>query len=193
MAKAKSFQTVIGKKPLRIAFAHLLEPEEFNGKTNYSCLVIIPKDDEDTLDRVKGIVKQAKEAFKAANGGKLPKDFRNPLRDGSEKDEYEGFEDSYFISVKSKFPPNVQIKKNGQYNDVVDPDDIYSGMYARLAIGAFSYNEMGNSGVGLNLSAVVKMKEGEPFTGGDLSATFSEFDDDEGPDNESDDSDDEDW
>lgn len=179
MAKQKAFTTVIGKKPLRIAFANILEPEEFSGKTNYSCIAIIPKDDKDTLERVKGIIKQAKDAFKAANGGKLPKDFRNPLRDGAEKEEYDGFEDSYFISVKSKFAPNVQIKENGSYNDVTDPDDIYSGMYARLAIGAFSYDEMGNSGVGLNFSAIVKMKDGEPFKGGDLSATFSEFDEDD--------------
>ena len=46
------------------------------------------------------------------------------------------------------------------------PQDIYSGMYARVTINFFGYNTAGKRGVGCGLGNVMKTRDGEPLAGG---------------------------
>ena len=47
----------------------------------------------------------------------------------------------------------------------LDPNDIYSGMYARVTVRFFAYDTAGRKGVGCGLGNVLKTREGEAFSG----------------------------
>jgi hypothetical protein len=46
------------------------------------------------------------------------------------------------------------------------PQDIYSGMYARVTINFFGYARAGKRGIGCGLGNVMKTRDGEPLAGG---------------------------
>ena len=52
---------------------------EMNGKDEFSTQVLVPKTDTETVGALKAA---AKEALTAKFGDKIPKNVRNPLRDG---------------------------------------------------------------------------------------------------------------
>ena len=51
------------------------------------------------------------------------------------------------------------------------PQDIYSGMYARVTINFFGYMSNGKKGVGCGLGNVMKTRDGEPLAGGASAAS----------------------
>ena len=58
-------------------------------------------------------------------------------------------------------------------NHELAPDQIYSGMYARVSINFYGYFAAGKRGVGCGLRGVMKTRDGEPLGGGVVTA--SEF------------------
>ena len=50
------------------------------------------------------------------------------------------------------------------------PQDIYSGMYARVTLNFFAFNSNGNKGIGCGLGNVLKTRDGEPLAGGATAA-----------------------
>lgn len=60
---------------------------------------------------------------------------------------------------------------------ILDPTEIYSGIYGRVAVDFFPYNFAGKQGVGCSLCNVQKLSEGEP-----LGATRPSAEDDFGGD-----------
>ena len=51
------------------------------------------------------------------------------------------------------------------------PQDIYSGMYARVTVNFFAFDSHGNKGVGCGLGNVLKTRDGEPLSGGASAAS----------------------
>lgn len=149
----------------RASYARLMRPakNEMNGKEEYSVVLLISKDDADTLSKLKNA---AKAAISAKFGGTAPKGMRNPIQDG-DSPKQDGsprgaeFEGHHFINVKcdaSKHKPSVIDAKG---NELIDPDAVVSGDYIRCSLNAYAYDQAGNKGVSFGLNNVQLMRKGE--------------------------------
>lgn len=168
----------------RLSFAQLFRPRAMNsgGEPKYSCILVF--DQEAQKDpRYKEMQRAAQAAAKEKFGDNLPKKFRNPFRDGEEKEELDGFEPGFkFISVSTKQKPGVVNRKKEE----IDEDEIKSGDYVIASIRAFAYDREGNRGVSFGLNNILKVREGEALGGGRQSAD-KDFADIELPEGDDDD------
>ena len=77
---------------VRFCYCHVFEPTTMNeGDTpKYNVAIIIPKDDEKTVNAIKKAIENAKVAGKSKivdKNGNIPKSLKLPLRDGDEERE----------------------------------------------------------------------------------------------------------
>ena len=75
----------------------------------------------------------------------------------------------WVITASTKRKPQVVDISN--INCDLAPQDIYSGMYARVTLNFFAFNTNGNKGVGCGLGNVMKTRDGEPLAGGASAAS----------------------
>jgi hypothetical protein len=143
---------------------------ELNGKDEFSTQILIPKTDKDTLAALKAA---AKEALTAKFGDKIPKNVRNPLRDGDTETKNDGsplgkeYQGHFFCNVKSTSKPGA-IDTHG--NDLIGNDDIVSGDYIRVSLNAYAYSQAGNNGVSFGLNNILLVRKGEALGGAKPSA-----------------------
>ena len=165
---ANSKKVVTGK--VRLSYVFLTEPRAaFEGQEpKYSCVILIPKSDTATLDKIRAAQRIALEEGKTKLfNGSIPKNWKNTLHDGDEEADLEKnpeYEGHYYMSIGSsaKYKPGV-VDRN--LNPILDPTEIYSGMYARVSMGAFPFNTQGSKGVSFGLNHVQKLEDGEPLGG----------------------------
>lgn len=184
MAKEKpATQVTTGK--VRLSYVHLNEAYAFDSnpdKPQFSCCVLIPKTDKITLANLSKAIEAAKAQGKVAKwNGKIPAKLHNPLRDGDvDHPEDENFAGMFFLNAKSNQKPGI-VDKNLQR--IIDPDEIYSGMYARVSLSFFPFATSGNSGIGVGLNNVQKVADGERLGGrSNAEDDFDEFEDTEADD-----------
>ncbi|HBS60857.1 MAG TPA: DUF2815 domain-containing protein [Firmicutes bacterium] len=187
-------KVITGK--VRLSFIALLAPSSIDGgDEKFSAVLMIPKDDKNTIKMVKAGVDAAKENGKSKKwGGKIPPSLDLPLHDGdTEKDleKYPEFADHYYINAKSTTKPEV-VKPIGKgadgkmkFQEITDSTEIYSGCYARVSLNFYPFDKKGNKGVAAGLNSVVKVQDGE-FLGGRSSAQddfanveFDDYEDDD--------------
>lgn len=155
----------------RIAYEHLMRPYkgEQSEQEQYSCCVIIPGDDTDSIQAVEQAVKAAKtKAIAEKWGGREPYQMQPSLRDGHEprKDgsprgpEFLG---NKFFNAKSNRKVPVQ---NRDKAPIMNESEVYSGMWAIVCCTAYPYDKNGNRGVAIGLEAVLKTADDEAFGGG---------------------------
>jgi hypothetical protein len=188
MAKVNGTKVITNK--VRLSFVHLIEPHAFEGQEEkYSTMLIISKDDKETLKAMKSAIKTA---YEAAKGDKLKgvkfEKLKVSLRDGDEEmdtEERPEFENSMFINVSSKTKPQVLKREDGVNVKTEDSDDVYSGVYAFASINFYAYNTAGNKGVTAGLNNIMTTCKGD-FLGGRSSAEADfgdlDWDDDEDDD-----------
>ena len=165
---------------VRFSYAHVFEPTAVNeGDTpKYSVSLIIPKDDKATIEKVKKAISAALQAGKASKfGGKLPRNYKDPLRDGDEERDGEEYENSFFLNANTTTKPGV-VDEN--VSPIIDRSEFYSGCYGRASINFYAFNSNGNKGIACGLNHVQKLKDGEPLGAQIASAEddFGDFDDD---------------
>lgn len=68
-------------------------------------------------------------------------------------------------------------------NEILDPDEVYSGCWGRASINFFPFNTSGNKGIGVGLNNIQKLKDDERLGAARASAE-SDFGDDEYEDEE---------
>ncbi len=117
----------------------------------FSTAILIPKEDKETLRKIKAVVDLLKEQAKAKYNGKLPKDFHTPLRDGDEEADEKGeaYAEHYFFNAKSKNKPGIAkpIGKEGgktKFADITDTTEVYSGCYAKVSVNFYLFDTKGN-------------------------------------------------
>lgn len=153
----------------RIAYQHLLEPQAALGsdKKKYSCVVIIDAGDKEARAAINAATDAAiQEGVSSKWGGKTPRVLRRPLRDGNEK-EGEEFQGKVFLSASSEH--KIAVLGRGKA-PIMDPEEVYSGMWGIVVVKMFPYSVSGNNGVGAGLNAVAKTGDDTPFAGGDSGA-----------------------
>lgn len=174
-------QTKVVTGKVRFSYANVWTPTsiEEGGTKKYNVSIMIPKTDTATVDKIKAAVDAACADFKSKNNGKLPKNYKLPLRDGDEeREDDENYAGHYFVNASSLKQPLILDKDK---EEILDKDEFYSGCYGRAVINFYAFDKAGNKGVAAGLNSVMKLKDGEPLGGNAASADDYEddFEDDD--------------
>ncbi len=154
----------------RFSFCNVFKPREMNNddEPKYSLTFLLPKDDTETLERMKTAIEATKtEGITSKWNGKLPPLVKTPIHDGDgTRPNGEPFGEEckghWVFTASSKQKPEV-VDVNG--HEIANETDVYSGCYGRMYIRMFPYDFSGNRGIGFSLGPVQKLKDGEPLGG----------------------------
>lgn len=163
----------------KMAWPALFKPAKLKGQSDdqakYQVTCLIPKDADIAVLKT-AAAEAAADKFKAKGG------IRSPFRktDENEKLAAAGLADDfpYYITARSKDRPGV-VGPNGK--TVEDPEQVYSGRWARISCQAFAYDQSGNKGVSFGLQNVQLLDQDEPLNiGGARVSAEAEFEPAEG-------------
>lgn len=170
MAEMNGTKVVTGK--VRFSFVNVFEAKAFGeGQTpKYSVMLLIPKSDVGTIDRMKkAIDAAAQKAVSTKFGGRLPAVLKTTLKDADKDTDQDGMlfaekwdytKGHYILNVSSKNQPQIV---DAQLNPIINPVEFYSGCYGRASINFFAYNNQGNKGISAGLNNLQKLEDGEPL------------------------------
>ena len=159
---------------VRLSFVHLVEPYAYQEgqEPKYSTTILIPKTDTETVQKIQQAVEEAKLQGKQNRwNGVMPPRVQTPVYDGDGVRPSDGmpFGDEckghYVLtaSAKEAFKPEIV---DANLNKILDPTEIYSGMYAHVCINFYPYAFGGKKGIGCGLGPVQKTRDGECLGGG---------------------------
>lgn len=156
--------------PARLSYANIWEARQSleGDKMQYSCSLLIPKSDVNTVQAIKALMaKIEKEATTTKWGGKKPATYTHPLlRDGdAERADDETYAGCYFMNAKANadHPPKII---DARCNPIMDRDEVYSGCYANVKVSIYAYNNpKGGKGLSAGLVAIQKTKDGARLGG----------------------------
>ena len=159
---------------VRLSYANLVVPRtnsnDPKAEPKYSVTLLIPKTDEAVKQNIDASIEAAAATAQTKLwGGVRPPIMPIPIHDGDgvrENGTPYGPEckGCWVITASSKQKP--QVVHQSDINTELAPQDIYSGMYARVTINFFGYNQKGRRGIGCGLGNVMKTRDGEPLAGG---------------------------
>ena len=156
-------KVITGK--VRFSYVNIFKARGFNGgDEKYSICLLIPKDDQATLDKIEKAVQEAiKEGISSKWNGKKPANLKLPLRDGDEdRPEAPEYAGMYFLNANSTQKPGIVDK---DLVEIIDPEEVYSGCYGRASINFYAFNSNGNKGIACGLNNLQKIRDGEPLGG----------------------------
>ena len=164
---------------VRLSYEHLSQPyanpNQPGAEAKYSVTLLIPKTDAATKADIDASMAAAYEKAVAEEWKGARPQLRSALiydGDGLRNDgskfgpECAGH---WVITASTKRKPQVVDISN--VNAELAPQDIYSGMYARVTLNFFSFNSNGNKGIGCGLGNVMKTRDGDPLSGGATAAS----------------------
>ena len=174
MANINPTHVVTGK--VRFSYEHIMKPyantsTDPSAEPKYSATVLVPKTDTTTMTRINAAIAAAKkrgmETKKYRDGTPLDK-LPTPIYDG------DGYRADGYTEVGPEckgmwvFTAScAQDRKPGVVdaggNPILDPTEIYSGIWGLVSVDFFPYNFAGKQGVGCSLCNVQKLADGEPL------------------------------
>ncbi len=158
---ANTTSMIIG--PCRFSYLHALEPKAApGGKPKYSVSMLIPKENTELKKRIDAAIQVAIVAGVSKWGGKRPKNLKLPIRDGDAERDDDVYAGHWFINASSDNKPGIV---NKDLQEIINPDEIYSGMYGRASVNFYAFNTNGNMGIACGLNNLQKLKDGESLTG----------------------------
>lgn len=166
---------------VRLSYANLTtaRANKPGDKEKYSVTLLIPKTDTSTKANIDSSAEAAaQEAQGKLWNGVRPPALSLPIHDGDgvrENGTPFGPEcRGHWVMTASTYN-KPQVVHQSDVNTELAPQDIYSGMYARVTINFFGYLNNGKKGVGCGLGNVMKTRDGEPLAGGaSASADFAD-------------------
>lgn len=156
----------------RLSYVNLLSPRarQDGGEPKYSVTILVPKSDVQTKSRIDAAIEAAKQIGKDKKwNGVIPPMVAIPVYDGDGVKPSDGMpfgeecKGHWVFSATSKAdqPPKIV---DANLNPVLDPTEVYSGMYGRVAVNFAPYAAQGKKGIGCYLSTnVQKTRDGEPL------------------------------
>ena len=156
-----STKVVTGK--VRFSYVNIFRSRAFQTgqDAKYSICLLIPKDAKGTLDMIHSAINKAvQEGISTKWNGKKPSSLKLPLRDGdderaAEAPEYMGM---YFLNANSNEKPGIVDRDR---NEILDPDEVYSGCWGRASINFYPFSVNGNKGIAVGLNHIQKLQDGE--------------------------------
>ncbi|NYV67254.1 DUF2815 family protein [Bacillus sp. Gen3] len=157
---------------VRLSYVNLLKPRASlqGGEEKYSVTILLPKSDVQTKQMLDAAIEAAKQIGKEKKwNGVIPPMVSIPIHDGDGVKPSDGLpfgpecKGHWVFSASSKVdqPPKIV---DANLNPILDPTEIYSGMYGRIAVNFAPYAAQGKKGIGCYLSTnVQKTRDGEPL------------------------------
>lgn len=165
--------------PARLDFVHVFEPWAFreNEMPKYSVTLIISKNDNDTIRKVKSAISQAYENGKSKLQNSEMKDVRLPLRDGdAERPDNPAYRNCWFINATNNGKFGAPQVCDREKNKITDRNLLYSGVWGNVHVSFKAYS-VGDSpsqkGIGCYLNAVQKTKDDARIVVADPFAAFN--------------------
>lgn len=155
----------------RLSYVHLFKPyaNQPNQEPKYSTTILIPKSDIATKQRIDAAINAAiQEGVSSKWNGVRPPMVSMPIHDGDGPRPSDGtpFNEEcrghWVLTASSKQAPQVV---DLSIQPIINQSEVYSGMYARVSIRFFAYNQNGKKGIGCGLGNVQKTRDGEPLGG----------------------------
>lgn len=154
---------------VRFSYCNLFQPQARPGQAEakYSVTILVPKTNASAKAAIDQAVAQAIEAgvSKCWNGVRPPQ----PAicvhdGDGARPSDGQPFGEEcrgcWVFTASSKNQPFVV---DAQVQNIIDPTQVYSGMWGNVNVNFFPYNSNGKKGVGCGLNGVQKTRDGEPL------------------------------
>lgn len=165
---------------VRISYANLTTPKApmSGGAPVYSCVILLPKSDAVAKKALDEAVEQAKQ-FGASSkwAGKIPSFLNIPIHDGDGQKprggEYgEECRGMWVINAKANLdhPPFIV---DGRLQPILNPADVYSGMWANVSLSLYPFAASGNNGVGVGINGLQKTRDDAPLGGGVVTAEMA--------------------
>lgn len=162
---------------VRFSYVHLVKPYAHmpGQEEKYSTTILLPKTDTQTKAAIDAAIEEAKQRGTANIwGGTAPKVVPTPIYDGDGV-RPNGEEFGQECKGHWVFTAGANLEHKPEIVDanlqpIIDPTEIYSGMYGRVSINFFPYNYAGKKGIGCGLGPVQKLKDGEALGGSMISA-----------------------
>ena len=168
---------------VRLSYANIAQPRKNDdGKAKYSSQIIIDKTDKKTIKAFERAIEELKADPKAVakvegKAAYLKLNLRDGDTDEAVADQPEVYAGKFFINANSDKQPIVFNRDKIKMDQFDVEEEIYSGVYAQVAISVFAYNFNGKKGVGFGLNGIRKVKDGERLGGVHVSA--NDFGDDD--------------
>lgn len=172
--KLNECQVVTGE--VRLSYVNLFEPKSFkegDKDAKYSTTILIPKntaDGQKTIANIRvAIQKAAEKGAQKHFNGRTPTNVTNTLKDGDtevndlgelKKIKNPELEGNMYMRLSSKYAPKVL---NVQRQEILNPLEVYSGIYGKVSLTTFAYSGDGRRGVSAVLNNVLITREGEPL------------------------------
>ena len=157
-------------KDVRFSYCNLFQPQARQGQEpKYSVTILVPKTNTAAKALCDQAVAQAIEKGVVSKwGGVRPPQLSICIHDGDGVRPTDGqpygeeCKGCWVLSATSKLRPYVV---DAQVQDILDPTQVYSGMYGNVSVNFFPYNSNGKKGIGCGLNGVQKVRDGEPLDG----------------------------
>lgn len=179
MSTPKKDPTRVLTGKVRFSYTHVFEMTSMNedgSNAKYSTAIIIPKTDTAAIAKIEAAIKAAEAIALKELGGKLPKNFKYPLRDGDEEREDDPtYANSYFLNASTTRKPEIV---DADLEKIMSKDEFYSGCYGRATLNFYFFNVSGNKGIAAGLGNLQKLEDGERL-GGSYSSAEDDFADDD--------------
>lgn len=163
---------------VRLSYEHLVKPAaDMDGVEKYSAALLIDKNDEKCVAQIENAIDTTlRDPEVLAKWGGKSAGVDRPVRDGDkERPDDAVYAGHYFINAKAGIDRKPKLYDRDRV-EIVDQDEIYSGCYGQAVLQLYPYNHKGHKGLAWGINAFRKIKDGQPLTGGTVSA--SDFDDD---------------
>ena len=148
-------------------------PDRPEGRPRYSATLLIPKTNTQAKAAVESAMREAyEEGVQKKWNGARPQMAHALIYDGDGvKTDGTPFGPEcagcWVMTASNTRKPNILDVKTGGV--ITDPAELYSGMYADVIVSFYAYAN-GSRGVACNFECAVKTRDGEPLSGGVVSA-----------------------
>lgn len=164
--------TTVTTGKVRLSYVHLFSAyaHQPGQDPKYSTTILVPKSDIATKQRIDAAINTAIETgIKDKWGGFRPPILAIPVYDGDGVRPSDGMPfgqecKGHWVFTASSKQPIAVVDAN--LNPIINQSEVYSGIYARVAVTFFPYNSNGKKGIGCGLGPVQKLEDGEPLGGG---------------------------
>ncbi len=154
---------------VRLSYVNVFEPQTRPGSTDakYGVTVLVPKSDMATKAAIDAAIEAAvTSGVTKCWSGVRPPVPSLPIHDGDGPRPSDGqpygaeCRGCWVFTASSKNAPGV-VDANVQ--PILDPRKVYSGVWGRVNISFFPYNNNGKKGIGCGLNHVQVLRDGEPL------------------------------
>lgn len=156
---------------VRLSYCNLFQPKapmnNPSAEPKYSCTILIPKTNTEAINAVQNAINAAIESgVQGKWSGVRPPQPAIPLHDGDGVRPSDGMpfgEECQGMLVMTASSRNAPFVVDRQVQPIIDPTQVYSGMWANVSVNLFPYFSAGKKGIGCGLNGVQKIRDDQPL------------------------------